>query len=142
MRLSRCELGLCTPGVSTSTTFAAPRPGSLAAFFRIGSSRTPRMRFRVVCGLWVTMAIFSPRRAFSRVDLPALGRPTIETNPERSGITLYYARQMPAFRLREWAASNADARDPRAERWTPELRYAGRLLPLLRREVGCVPRFH
>ena len=40
-------------------------------------------RLRVVCGLWVTMASFSPTSAFSRVDLPAFGRPTMETNPDR-----------------------------------------------------------
>ena len=44
------------------------------------------MRVRVVWGLWVTMASFWPRRALSRVDLPALGRPMMETKPERSAI--------------------------------------------------------
>ena len=37
------------------------------------------MRWRVVCGLRVTMASFSPTSAFSSVDLPALGRPMMET---------------------------------------------------------------
>src|SRR3981081_3054624 len=32
------------------------------------------------------MASFCPRRAFSSVDLPAFGRPTIETKPERKAI--------------------------------------------------------
>src|SRR5437764_1153358 len=45
------------------------------------------MRLRVVCGFRVTMASFSPTRAFSSVDLPALGRPMIETNPERKAIS-------------------------------------------------------
>ena len=48
-----------------------------------GTSSTPRMRVRVVCGLWVTMASFCPSSAFSSVDLPAFGRPMMETNPER-----------------------------------------------------------
>ena len=33
------------------------------------------MRLRVVWGLLVTMATFSPTRALVRVDLPTLGRP-------------------------------------------------------------------
>src|SRR5690348_17446429 len=41
------------------------------------------MRLRVVCGLRVTMASLAPTSAFSRVDLPALGRPRMVTNPER-----------------------------------------------------------
>src|SRR5271170_85260 len=40
------------------------------------------MRVRVVCGLAVTIATFSPIRALSRVDLPALGRPRMDTNPD------------------------------------------------------------
>ena len=44
------------------------------------------MRVRVVCGLWVTMASFWPSSALSRVDLPAFGRPMMETNPERKAI--------------------------------------------------------
>src|SRR5437899_12972467 len=42
------------------------------------------MRLRVVCGLCVTIASFSPTNALSSVDLPALGRPMMETNPERN----------------------------------------------------------
>src|SRR6266436_2495939 len=41
------------------------------------------MRFRVVCGLDVTMAIFCPTRWFSSVDFPALGRPTMAAKPAR-----------------------------------------------------------
>src|SRR5215469_13079128 len=41
------------------------------------------MEVRVVCGLSATIASFCPIRALSSVDLPALGRPTMETNPER-----------------------------------------------------------
>src|SRR5580704_12519734 len=33
------------------------------------------------------MASFSPTSAFSSVDLPALGRPMIETNPERKAMS-------------------------------------------------------
>ncbi len=44
---------------------------------------TPSMEVRVVCGLSETMASFPPMRAFNNVDLPALGRPRMETNPER-----------------------------------------------------------
>src|SRR3974390_3521966 len=43
----------------------------------------PRMRLRVVWGLGVTIASFSPTNAFSKVDFPALGRPMMETKPER-----------------------------------------------------------
>jgi hypothetical protein len=40
------------------------------------------MTFLVVCGLADTIDIFSPSIAFNRVDLPALGRPTMVTNPD------------------------------------------------------------
>ena len=42
----------------------------------------PQMRLRVVWGLLVTMAIFSPTSALSRVDLPTLGRPTMVMIPD------------------------------------------------------------
>src|SRR5215469_2222608 len=45
------------------------------------------MRWRVVCGLRVTIASFSPTSAFSKVDFPALGRPMMETNPERNAMS-------------------------------------------------------
>ena len=44
--------------------------------------RTAQMRLRVVWGLLVTMAIFSPTRALVRVDFPTLGRPTMEIMPD------------------------------------------------------------
>ena len=47
-----------------------------------GTSTTPAMRLRVVCGLAVTMATFSPVRALSSVLLPTLGRPRMATNPD------------------------------------------------------------
>src|SRR5688500_12003388 len=46
----------------------------------------PTIRVRVVCGLFETMASFSARSRLSRVDLPALGRPTSATAPERSAL--------------------------------------------------------
>jgi hypothetical protein len=52
----------------------------------------PMIRFRVVWGLGVTMEIFCPSKAFSSVDLPALGGPTIATIPDLivfSCITIY-----------------------------------------------------
>ena len=44
----------------------------------------PRTARRVVCGLSLVMAILVPTSAFVRVDLPALGRPTKQQNPERN----------------------------------------------------------
>jgi hypothetical protein len=38
------------------------------------------MALRVVCGTGETMLIFSPLAVFKKVDLPADGRPTIETS--------------------------------------------------------------
>src|SRR3712207_540667 len=63
--------GLCKPGVSISTSWASSR------------CTIPRIACRVVCGLDDAMAILLPTRAFVRVDLPALGRPTKQAKPER-----------------------------------------------------------
>src|SRR5215467_6284494 len=41
------------------------------------------MRFLVVCGFDVTIAIFCPTRRLTSVDFPVFGRPTMATNPER-----------------------------------------------------------
>src|SRR5208283_4791609 len=50
------------------------------------------MDVRVVCGFSETMASLLPVRAFSNVDFPALGRPMMETNPERcSGMGLRFS---------------------------------------------------
>src|SRR6185312_8850503 len=68
----------CTPGVSTKTIC----PRSLL--------NTPVIRLRVVCGLGVTMASFSPTMRLSKVDLPTFGRPRIATRPARTG-TLFMA---------------------------------------------------
>src|SRR4029077_11392271 len=62
------------------------------------------MRLRVVCGLGLMMASFSPTKALSSVDLPALGRPRIQTNPEWKGID--YLR---ADRAGEFSRSNTSA---------------------------------
>ena len=45
------------------------------------------MRWRVVCALREVMLIFWPTRAFSKVDLPTLGLPTIATRPQRCPAT-------------------------------------------------------
>src|SRR5258708_3043185 len=64
------------PGVSTSTTWA-----------RLPSARSamamPITRMRVVCTLGDTMLTFEPTRALTRVDLPALGAPTMAAKPAR-----------------------------------------------------------
>ena len=70
-----------------------------------GTSTTPAMRLRVVCGLAVTMATFSPVRALSKVLLPTLGRPRMATNPDFKAVVspfLHYrgfARHGAEFRL-------------------------------------------
>jgi hypothetical protein len=43
----------------------------------------PVMRWRVVCALREVMLIFWPTSAFSSVDLPTLGLPTMATRPQR-----------------------------------------------------------
>ena len=67
--------GRCSPGVSTSTSWAS------------GRVRMPRTACRVVCGRLEVIAIFSPTRALVSVDLPALGRPTRLAKPEREVVT-------------------------------------------------------
>ena len=44
------------------------------------------MRWRVVWGLAEVMLRCSPRSAFSKLDLPTLGRPTMATVPKRWGL--------------------------------------------------------
>jgi len=51
--------------------------------------RTAQMRLRVVWGLLVTMAIFSPTRALVRVDFPTLGRPTMVIMPDLLMFIIY-----------------------------------------------------
>ncbi len=64
------------PGVSTMTSSASP-PSAVCL------RTTPRMLRRVVWGLSLVIATFSPTSAFSRVDLPTFGRPTRQAKPER-----------------------------------------------------------
>src|SRR5213592_2056976 len=71
------------PGVSRKTTCAS------------GSVRMPRMRLRVVCGLGVTMATLAPTSAFSSVDLPTFGRPTMAAYPARWAILRRAAERHP-----------------------------------------------
>src|SRR5579863_9717980 len=61
------------PGVSMKTICASGR-------FTI-----PRILFRVVWGIAVTMETLAPTRAFTRVLFPAFGRPTMATNPDLWG---------------------------------------------------------
>src|SRR5450631_831773 len=68
-----CLVAPWTPGVSTKTIC----PRSLL--------KTPVIRFRVVCGLGVTMASFSPTIRLSSVDLPTFGRPRIATDRRPGG---------------------------------------------------------
>ena len=44
----------------------------------------PRIARRVVCGLSLVIATFSPTSALVSVDLPTFGRPTKVTNPDRN----------------------------------------------------------
>ena len=62
--------GFNIPGVSRNTSC----PSSV--------SQIPEILFRVVCGLGVTIATFSPTSLLRSVDLPTLGRPHIVTNPD------------------------------------------------------------
>lgn len=65
--------GLWRPGVSTRISCAS------------GRCTMPRTVWRVVCGRLEVIATFWPTRAFVRVDLPALGRPTKQAKPARWG---------------------------------------------------------
>ena len=70
-RSPRRVRGRCSPGVSTMMSWPSAR------------FTTPRRTRRVVCGRSEVMATLRPTRALVRVDLPALGRPTRQTNPLR-----------------------------------------------------------
>src|SRR5215813_5367879 len=88
------------PGVSMKTICAS------------GSVTTPCMEVRVVCGLSATMATFCPTSALSRVDLPALGRPTIETKPDRNDLSMSYRLRFTKaylFHAQLVAGQNVDA---------------------------------
>src|SRR5512133_589059 len=63
MRSLRACLGRWMPGVSRKASCTSPL------------FTTPSTFVRVVWGIWLVAASFWPSRAFSKVDLPALGRP-------------------------------------------------------------------
>ena len=63
------------------------------------SVSTPVMRVRVVCGRGDTMATFSPSRAFSRLLLPTLGRPTIAINADFCTSLMRFSSPQPAQRF-------------------------------------------
>ena len=46
----------------------------------------PRITRRVVCGRSLVIATLAPTRALVSVDLPTLGRPTRDANPERNAL--------------------------------------------------------
>src|SRR5215467_13722623 len=78
----------CKPGVSITTTCPSFR------------DTMPWMRLRVVCGFDVTIATFCPTSRFSSVDFPALGRPTIATNPALyAGLPFFSALTRTSFLL-------------------------------------------
>src|SRR4029078_12667547 len=98
--LRRC-VGLCTPGVSTNTIWP-----------RVSHVRPPTTRVGVVCGLFDTMATFSPTIRLSRVDLPALGRPISETKPAFMRRLSRSSTRLRRFRRRSFPAADADLGDP------------------------------
>src|SRR5260370_9378285 len=75
VRSPRVVRGRWRPGVSRRIRWLA------------GVSRTPRTVVRVVWGRSEVMVTLVPTSWLTRVDLPALGRPTIDANPERSSGT-------------------------------------------------------
>src|SRR6476659_5382777 len=64
--------GLCRPGVSTRISCAS------------GRCTMPRITRRVVCGRSLVIATLAPTSAFVSVDLPTLGRPARQANPDRN----------------------------------------------------------
>jgi hypothetical protein len=71
VRFSAAPWRVWKPGVSTKTNCESP------------TVRMPVMRWRVVCALAEVMLIFWPTNAFSKVDLPTFGRPTMAIRPQR-----------------------------------------------------------
>src|SRR6266496_3482544 len=66
----------------------------------------PRMACRVVCGLLDVIATLVPTSALVSVDLPALGRPTKQANPERWTLAGLITRSfLPNRRTRAEAAA-------------------------------------
>ncbi len=54
-----------------------------------GRVRIPKILFLVVLGFSETAAIFSPTRAFIKVDFPTFGLPTTVINPDLKGLLLF-----------------------------------------------------
>ena len=94
--------GLCRPGVSTRISWAS------------GRCTMPRTVCRVVCGRFEVIATFCPTRAFVRVDLPALGRPTKQAKPARCGVPGRRGRASPAGSARR----RRSARGPDPAPWS------------------------
>src|SRR5688500_6141046 len=67
------------------------------------------MRWRVVCGLSETIASFTPTRRLSSVDLPAFGRPTSATKPERVSALTVVLVTVERLELADAHAVNAPA---------------------------------
>src|ERR1039457_1585113 len=101
------------------------------------------MEVRVVWGLLATMAILAPMSWFSSVDLPALGRPKMETKPDfmappagsgARALELHVTRRWPgrrygclrARRIRRIAARGRAIRGPARRRgWIRDLPPGG-----------------
>src|SRR5258708_5020268 len=92
------------------------------------------MRLRVVCGLGLMMANFSPTNAFSKVDLPALGRPRMQTKPERKDIKWCGNDYISLLALLRWWRC---ARVRRAVLWSSTLQSAIHLPPTLPLFAEC-----
>src|SRR4051812_44252124 len=95
------------------------------------------MRWRVVCALREVMLIFCPTSAFSSVDLPTFGRPTMATSPQRRP-----ARGSPASSVRP-APSGTRGSDTGASFAGRHREFAGLdsiEQPLRRRLLGLPPR--
>src|SRR6516165_1639562 len=75
------------------------------------------MRLRVVCGLAVTIATFSPVSAFSSVLLPAFGRPRMATKPDFNRKSLLH--ECTAFTLSHPCRDAAATRMGHPAQWTP-----------------------
>src|SRR5271166_5001037 len=93
------------------------------------------MRLRVVCGLRVTMASFSPTSAFNKVDLPALGRPMMDANPERKGIDSHAPGRR--LRLQPAEAAGSHGRGQLVFQWTQGPRSVDRSPRKLRPPWEC-----
>ena len=92
----------------------------------------PRIACRVVCGRLDVMATLSPTSAFVSVDLPVLGRPTMQAKPLRNPAGVAMAGIVPHVNAMGFTAAAAAYRD--CSDW-----HAG-LLDYLRGNRDCVAR--